>query len=182
MDSADAKLAYIESNGKPDLTLSFRGISNGIGPSESDAIFEAGSSQHPFYTISLGFEMIIGDRSSQSNTLSTLQERSNNQILIQEEQADLQSTWAEQCNELEKSSQAIALMEEKAKLDEERLKILDQDFGFGKTDLSTLLQAEETLSTTKSSLASLSADLYSLAWNLRRKSGYLRTFVESALK
>ncbi|MFK7827792.1 MAG: TolC family protein [Oligoflexales bacterium] len=181
IQSFNAKLAAISSNGKPEVYFATKITANGIDDETKNSLSEASSFKHPQYLVSLGIDMFIGRSANQADKLEALKSRSENQILLAQEKANLTSDWLETCNSLRMTSLKKQYISKKLDLDSERIKLLDQDFRLGKTDLGTLLQAEDTLTNTKSSLSNLSAKLFNTAWHLRKQSGQLRTFVSSAI-
>lgn len=179
--SFSEKLESIESNGKPDIFFAAKLSSNGIEEEQGGSFSEATSLQHPQYYIAVGIDMIISNSANHAEKLEALKNRSENEILLTQERSKLKSQWLETCNSLRMINDKINLMTKKLKLDSERIILLDRDFRLGKTDLSTLLQAEDVLTSTKSALASLSAQLYNTAWDLRSQSGGLKPYINQAL-
>ncbi|NRA45272.1 MAG: TolC family protein [Oligoflexales bacterium] len=175
------KLSSINSNAKPDVYLAARISANGIDDETSTSLGKASSLTHPQYYIALGIDMIIGNSANTVEKLEAIKSRSENEILLSQEKANLASDWLETCNSLQMISKKRQFITKKLDLDSQRIKLLDQDFRLGKTDLSTLLLAEDSLTNNKSSLASLSAQLYNTAWHLRKQSGNLRKFVNIAM-
>ena len=181
IQSFSKRIESIESNGNPDVYLAARVNGNGIDDDAGNSLTEASSLEHPQYFLAIGVDMILGNHANQAEKLEAIKSRSENEILLSQEKSQFASDWLETCNSLEVIKKKRGFITRKLDLDTQRLKLLDQDFRLGKTDLSTLLLAEDSLTNTKSNLASLSAQLYNTAWHLRRQSGKLRPYVNMAM-
>ncbi len=182
VESSQFQLQAIESDSQPDLYVEGKVSQNAI----EESLFETGresiKNENPHFSVSVGIQVSLGDGVEEADRMDAIFSKKKASLEAAQAQSQLNQAWKETCHSFFATSEKLAFTNKRIEIEKQRVKLIDREFAIGKSDLNTLISAEDILTGVSSERNALLAQLSIDGWKIRRMNGDLRDLVERTMK
>ena len=175
-------LLAANTNGRyPDLALETAISANGIDASFAQGLKEISSLQHPQFSVGISFTYAFGGEENRSQQLELTQRKEKTLTESTKIADQLKSAQELLCTQLGLGQEKLKLLTQKQGKEQQRVQLLDNKYQVGKTDINTLVLAEDVLAATTTQIILLKQQTHLAAWKIRQGTGKLQPLIDQAL-
>lgn len=139
---------------------------NGIDAAAGESFSESASMKHPMWSVSLNFKKTLGDAGLRQATHSEMQNQTEISLQQQNLLDSLDLRLHNACLEFNRLNDKEAILKQMVAMKRERANIERSDFEIGRSDVFTVIQADNDLAGTIFQIDTLYVEREKLAWEI----------------